>query len=60
MTPAELDDLAEGARRRDVQAWYRSAWLVAYLLKPHLKRGRKLTPEQLLPKGFLKGRKDKS
>jgi len=53
LTPGELDDLAEGARQRSKEEWYRTAWLVSYLLKPHLKKGKKVTPESLLPKGFL-------
>jgi len=40
----------EGYRERDYREWERAAWLVSYLLKPHLKKGKKITPADLLPK----------
>jgi hypothetical protein len=54
MTPGELEMAVEGRRRRERGDWYRTAWMVCYLLKPHMKPHKKLTPESLLPKGFLK------
>jgi hypothetical protein len=50
LTPAELQDLVDGYRERDYREWERAAWVVSYLLKPHLKKGRSLSPKDLLPK----------
>jgi hypothetical protein len=46
LTPGEFGQIVEGFRRREERDWYRSAWMVAYFLAPHVKR--KVTPEKLL------------
>lgn len=46
MTPADFDLAVQAYRNRQEDEWYRTAWMVAYLLKPHTKK--KITPEKLL------------
>lgn len=50
MTPAEFALTAEGYRKRDERELYRAAWMVSYLLQPHLKKGKRLSPDKLLGK----------
>jgi hypothetical protein len=53
-TPSELQDIAEGKREQEEAEWERAAWMTAYLLQPHSKKGKKITPRQLLGRGFYK------
>jgi hypothetical protein len=49
LTPEEFLQIVEGYHKREERDWYRTAWMVAYLLKPWSKRGGgRLTPEKLL------------
>ena len=53
LTPAELDDLLEGYRERDLRQWQHEAWMVAHLMNisgKSLKKGSRIKPEDLLPK----------
>jgi hypothetical protein len=50
LTPGELYDLEQGYRVREEAEWQRAAWMVHWIIKPHLKAGKAPTPLQLLGK----------
>lgn len=52
MTPAELSALVEAHNEREKAEWMKLAWFTSILLSPHLKRGRSIAPEKLLPELF--------
>ena len=52
-----MQDIAVGRREQDEAEWERVAWQTAYLLQPHVEKGkRKITPRQLLGRGFYRDR----
>ena len=52
MTPAEFDRTVAAYRKRIDDEWYRTAWMVAWIMRPHIKK--KITPEKLLGRKPLK------
>jgi hypothetical protein len=45
---------------REKAEWYRLAWFTSYLLQPHMKRGRMIDPETLLPKSMRSRKKSRT
>lgn len=56
MTPAELAIAVEAENERQKDLWYMGAYFVSHLLAPHLKKGRSIKPEMLIPKVFRHGK----
>jgi hypothetical protein len=52
MTAEEFAAFAEGQLKRDEWEWFRTAWMVSWLLQPHMKRGKRINPEKLLGPAF--------
>lgn len=52
MTPADFDREVRAYRERQDQQWELAAWMVAYIINPHLKKP--VTPAKLL--GRVKAR----
>ncbi len=57
LTPAELSALMAGYNWRQEREWERTAWVVAYLLTPHVTRP--LTVDQLLGRERVRTEADK-
>jgi hypothetical protein len=45
----EFNNRILGARDRDLTEWRRTRWLATVILNPHLKKGTRLRPSDLLP-----------
>jgi hypothetical protein len=60
LTYAELALTIEGYTERMKQSKRDLAWVVSYLLQPHLKEGATITPAQLLGEKEPRGRKRKA
>jgi len=46
--------------KREKAEWYKLAWFVSYLLQPHMKRGRTIDPERLLPESMRRRKKSRT
>lgn len=49
----ELARAAEAENERQKDSWYMMAHFTSILLTPHLKKGRSIKPEMLIPEAFL-------
>jgi hypothetical protein len=45
----EFNHRMKGLQRRELEEWRRARWLGTLILKPHLKKGNRLKPSDLLP-----------
>lgn len=52
MTVRQFRRAREGYEEREVEAYRRDAWRLAWQLQPHTKKGKTLEPNDLLPEEF--------
>lgn len=51
----ELGRAVAAENEREKERWYRLAWFTSLLLRPHLRRGRSIDPEDIMPKLLTSG-----
>ena len=51
----ELGRAVAAENEREKEQWYRLAWFTSLLLRPHLRKGRSLDPQDIMPKLLMSG-----